>query len=282
MTSNRAVLRWIAATVGPLPPALEALVDPEADRHALRFVAGPILSLGHDDGPRVFVAALAADSAVPNDARAAARARLRGWVGHHAPTALPFEEAAPAAARRMLDVPLTGGPGELYLDDLQDVPHHLSAGALPAPAKVPLLGLAMSLRSGRVTALTRHGAFDAARPYLRAAEPGLEARAADLRHAGLDGLWALRWGDTGLVGALSVNEARWRGDIEGAQRAARQLAADHGATDAWEASRATARDVGLDIVPDAIELRGDGGMDLTLALVDPRAPGRRGGISTGG
>ena len=242
MTPRLAALVAAAFPEG-LPDRLRAGFDPVlVDRLLYDYKWDPVMPFGHT-GP---VRASTADRGAPE--------RWAAWVREawpH-PDLDGFLALAPPGTRRMVDS--DGGPtAVVYLDDLQDVAH-----GLDGPAGLPLLCATLTLPSGARGWLTRHAA-----PPLDVVSGPLRARVAELVAAGAGDLWGVRWSGGRPVGALWVTEARWRGDPDRASAVVEVLGHPPG----WAAIRAASASVGLVAYPDGVELRAEGGADVTVGFV---------------
>ncbi len=165
---------------GRLPEVLSHLLAEDAllDAHALAFVAGPILPLGHGK-VRAFVA---------NPGQPAFASRLREVLG---PATEPLLAEAPPGARLMVET--DGTHHRLFADDL-----HLHEGA---DAHVIARTLSLPGRSRGVLS----------RSPIEAPWAALRQRAED---AGIRGFWlAHRTADV-IDHLLVVNEARWTSSPE--------------------------------------------------------------------
>ena len=162
-----------------------------------------------------------------------------------------FVALSPPGARRMVDT--DGATAELYLDDLQAVPH-----ALPSPTRDPLMCLTLTLPGGGRTSITRHGA-----PPLEIAPPALHDAIRRLP----GGVWGVRWKRDAVVSAVWVSEARWRGDT-----VAKTAAFEAGFPDQPRFAEVRALAAAHDLVayPDAVELGVAGAVDLTVGFVPDR------------
>ncbi len=190
---------------GRVPEVLNHLMGEDAllDAHALAFVAGPILPLGHGK-VRAFVA---------NPGQPAFASRLQEVLG---PATEPLLTHAPAGGRLMVET--DGTTHRLFADDL-----HLHEGA-----DAHVIARTLTLPSGSAGLLS-------AAP-IEAPWAALRARAED---AGLTGLW-LAHRTAGVIDhLLVVNEARWTSTPEPQARLLdglgdrawgeqRELAAQHG------------------------------------------------------
>jgi len=221
------------------PPWLDRLVDRElVARHLADFKLNPVL-------PRDPTLPCRLALSDQGEVERWERGILAAFPGRRAQV---FAALSPAGARRMIDT--DGVTAELYLDDLQAVPHEL-----PSPTDDPLMCLTLSLPAGGRTSITRHDA-----PPLEAVTPALADRVRRLP----GGVWGLRWRRDAIVSALWISEARWRGDH-----------ADK--TSAFEAAfpdqprlaelRALAAEHALVAYPDAVELHADGRVDLTVGFL---------------
>jgi hypothetical protein len=237
----------LAATFdGEVPPLVRALTSIElAERHALAFKAAPILPVHHDGPARWFVS----------------NGHEPDWIERVAdatgdPRARPFLDQGPPHTRRIVDT--DGSRCDLYLDDLQDVPHDLEM-----PGGLQLMCATLALPSGAQTRLTRHGALP-----VDLLDAVWRERAAAVLARGFRGLWGVRWAQ-GIASLLLVNEDRWQGHPGAAADRVDALGLPR-----WARLRAVARAAGLDVYPDAIEVHPHG-WDLTVGLYDPARPGSR-------
>lgn len=259
------LLRRLVATAfdGELPPLVDALVPwASADDHAQAFPAGPVLRLGDPRPGRAYVADVVEGPAF--------RARLADLVPD--PAVRRFLAEAPAA-RTVVDT--DGHAGTVFVDDLHQLPE--LAPAWHPPHEAPPLGAGVRWPGGERTTLSRHGP-----PPRALLSPSWQRRLDDLLHAGLVGIWCVRWAGDRVAGLVWVNDARWRGDAE---EAAARIDARGDAR--WAACRSLAAGAGLLAYPDAVEVLPDGTWEVTVGLVDPArkdpglAPGHQTGDSTG-
>ncbi|MBW2455163.1 MAG: hypothetical protein JRI68_11665, partial [Deltaproteobacteria bacterium] len=141
----------------------------------------------------------------------------------------------------------------VYLDDLQQVDHGLTV-----PDGLELMCWTLSLPAGTEGFLTRHR--EPPRPWVPQA---LSHHVAALLDAGAAGLWAVRWQDQEPVAVLWVSESRWRGNTATTLRIADQLGQHEG----YAVALAYLAEQGRQGYPDVIELREDGGIEVTLGVL---------------
>lgn len=221
---------------------------PLADRHALAFKACPILPIGHDAPPRMYVS-----NGFEDDTGFITRVA----AAFHDPRIATFLGQLGPGARKIVDT--DGISADCFLDDLQYVDHQLDV-----PEGLDLLASTLRVPDGWRTLLSRHGAAPVA-----LLDGAWAARLDAVHAAGLTGHWAIRWGPGGIASLLLVNEARWSGRAEAS---AQRLDALGDAR--WLACRARAHADGLAAYPDAIEVK-DTGWDVTVGLFDPKDPASR-------
>lgn len=226
-----------------LPGHLAQLIRmDDVERERLAFKAGPILTF--DARPhRAYIANVAEEATFD--------ARMASTLGR--PDIATFFQQAPTA-RKMVDS--DGEEAVLYLDDL-----HEADSELTAHDDHELMCATWNLSTDERTTLTRHG-----RPPRHLLPIPWQRRVDDLLHAGLVGLWAVRWNDASVRSLLWVNDTRWRGDPE-------QTSAviDRTGDATWSAIRERTAAEGLLAYPDSIELLPDGRWDVTVGLLDPNA-----------
>jgi hypothetical protein len=222
---------------GPVPPLLDALVDwPAAEADRLAFKACPIVVLHGEGPPRGYVADV-------GDAGFDERvARVLG------PGAIAFFAEAPGA-RRMVDT--DGVTATLFLDDL-----HASAARLDPHGGHEVMCATWRWPDGERTTITRHGP-----PPRRLLAPRWQRHVDDVHHAGLGGIWAVRWRGDEVASLLWVNDTRWRGDPEATARAIDALD-----DPLWTSLRERAGAEGLALYPDSVEIGPAGAWEITVGL----------------
>lgn len=228
---------------GRVPAVVDELVDRDlAARHMDEFKLGPIFPIGPGATGPVRIAV-----SDQGEREHWAEAVCRMWPDPRIPN---FLTRVPADARRMVDT--DGTKGMLYLDDLQDVEH-----ALSAPIDVPLMCSTFDLATGAVGAITRHR-----EPPLDLLSGQWHAGLDDLRRRGAEGIWAIRWSGDVVVGLLWITESRRRDNAV----TTNQIVAKLGEHRQWqEVARVLAADGWL-AYADTVEVRADGSFDVTLAM----------------
>jgi len=150
----------------------------------------------------------------------------------------------------MVDVGSDGA--RVFLDDLQQVDHGLTAGPEIPGGEIMCLSMSLPHR-------VRGGLTKVEGPPLDLPAPWSDKVAAlvDLK---LQGMWAVIWDAIGVQGVLYVNEDRWRG---GCGTAAAQAVSELGAPTAWAGVRRVVAESGLVAYPDSIEVHRHG-YDVTV------------------
>ncbi len=141
----------------------------------------------------------------------------------------------------------------IYLDDLHEVDHQLSA-----PDGQQLMCATLDLPEEREGQMSRHQ-----EPPLSLLPDGLRRRLTSLLAAGAEGLWALRLAGQEIEGVVWISEARWR-DSASLARVAASRVGDH---PGYRAALDCLERNGRQGYPDALELRADGTIDLTLGIL---------------
>jgi hypothetical protein len=170
------------------------------------------------------------------------------------PSLAGFLERVPSDTRLMID---SDGLDQavVYLDDLQRVDH-----GLQTPEGLELMCWSLTLPAGTEGFLTRHG-----EPPRSWVPPSLARRFDDLIDDGAEGLWAVRWQADEPVAVLWISESRWRQN----PAASRRIVGGLGGNPSYEAALACLAEYGRGGYPDAVELRGDGGIEVTLGVTEP-------------
>ncbi|MFH2009450.1 MAG: hypothetical protein ABI333_22855 [bacterium] len=227
-----------------LPGRWAPLVDRELCEALLRdFKLGVIFPFGGEVRPVRL--ALSAQGERERWEREVLRAwpseRLEGFLGQ-----------VPAETRLMVD---SDGSERavVYLDDLQEVEHELRA-----PSGMALMSATLGLPGDRLGVLTRH-----TEPPVERVTGSLRARLEELVGLGAEGLWSLRWEEGRVLSVLWISESRWRGNAE----ASRAVLGGLGSSRAWAEALRVAERHGRLGYPDAVELLGSGGVDVTLGIL---------------
>jgi len=227
-----------------VPQRLDGLIDrPLCTRHLADFKLGLVFPF--DGSLRPVRLALSCQG----ERSAWRRGVAERWP---APALDDFFDHVPADTRLMVD---SDGSDRavVYLDDLQQVDHRLQA-----PAGLELMCWTLELPDGTDGFLTRHR-----EPPHDRVPPGQQAHVQALLDAGAEGLWALRWRGDQPCAVLWVSESRWRANAATTCQIADQLGSHPG----FRAALGCLAEQGHEGYPDVIELRADGGIEVTLGIL---------------
>ena len=171
-----------------------------------------------------------------------------------------FFERVPDHTRLMVD---SDGSERavIYLDDLQQIDH-----GLQAPEGLELMCWTVELPGGSEGFLTRHR--EPPQPWLPDSLGQRVEGLQGLLDAGAEGLWAVRWHRSDAVAALWISESRWRANPAVSRRIVARLG-DH---PGYQAALRCLAEHGREGYPDAVELRSDGGLEITLGVLPTGEP----------
>ncbi|RLB60023.1 MAG: hypothetical protein DRI90_14705 [Deltaproteobacteria bacterium] len=237
-----------------VPQRLDELIDrPLCDDLLEDFKMGLVFPL--DDSDRPVRLALSCQGE-RNRWRQSVMAR---WPS---PSLTGLFDSAPSDTRLMVD---SDGSDQavVYLDDLQRVDHDLQV-----PAGLELLAWTVALPAGTDGFLTRHR--EPPHPWVPTSlAPSLKG----LLENGAEGIWAIRWHHDAPVAALWISESRWRRN----PAMSRRIVAGLGTHPSYDAAQQCLADHGREGYPDAVELRRDGGIEVTLGVLEAGAEVKPGG-----
>ncbi len=237
-TPNAPLLeRLMMATFGRImPPQVRAVLPTDlTPRDALDFKVNPILPVGSERPPRVAI----------SDGREPAQWARRVESTYPSPQVARFIATVPGC-RRMVDT--NGESAVLYLDDLQE---HVSR---KGPAGRPLMALTLQVPQGNRSLMTLEPNPPRQLFSCRIAEQ-LDA----LLSHGATGRWAVRYRRRQPISVLWITEARWRDTYD---ETTAVLEGALGLPSAWKRLGEAA--VELSTYPDAVELLGPRGLDVTV------------------
>lgn len=167
--------------------------------------------------------------------------------------------SAPAGVRRVIDTD-GGRSAWLYLDDVQEQADELGPDGAPVMCRIT------HVPSGALETITRHTSLRSALGAGASPELAARASAIDAKAEGT-GLWGVRFRGARVASLLWVSESRWRG----APALSRAAAASLEPPATWDRLLAVAERHGAAPYADAIDVRAEGGFDLTLGIM-PRSP----------